>query len=172
MKNIDVTKLNSKYFARRMAETDAELVYELSLGNPQFYKYSWDRTPLSVETVKEDFKALPPDKSLSDKYYVGFFDGEKLVAVLDLIDGYPDDDIAYIGFFMLAKEYQGVGIGSTLVTELCDSLKSIGFRRVRLGIDKENPQSNHFWKKNGFTVLKEVAKGDQILLSAERALCE
>ena len=171
MKNIDITKLNSKYSARRLTETDAEIIYDLCLGNPQFYQFSWNQTPLSVESVQEDFRATPPGKSLADKYYVGFFDGEKLIAILDLIDGYPDEDIAYIGFFMLAKEYQGGGLGSALITELCDYLKSIGFKRARLGIDKENPQSNHFWRKNGFSVINEVAKGNQVLLSAERTLC-
>ena len=170
MKNIDITKLISKYFVRRLTEADAEIIYDLCVLNTQFYKYSWNITPLTIELIKEDLKATPPGKSLSDKYYVGFFDGEKLIAVLDLIDGYPDDDVAYIGFFMLAKEYQGSGIGSALITELCDYLKSIDFKKIRLGIDKLNPQSNHFWKKNGFTVLKEVAKEDNILLLAERVL--
>lgn len=170
MKNIELSKLTSKFSVRKLTEADVETIYDLYLGNPQFYEFSWNQAPLLVESIKDDLKATPPGKSVADKYYVGFFDGEKLVTVLDLIDGYPDDDIAYIGFFMLAKEYQGAGLGSALVTELFSYLKSIGFKKVRLGIDKENPQSNHFWKKNGFTVLKEVAKGDQVLLSAERVL--
>lgn len=41
---------------------------------------------------------------------------------------------------------------------------------VRLGIDKENPQSNHFWRKNGFTVLREAAQECGIVLLAERRL--
>ena len=170
MKNINIKKLSSKYTARRLTEADAQLIYELYLGNPQFYKYSWNRTPLTIDSVKEDFEATPPGKSLSDKYYVGFFDGETLVTVLDLIDGYPEDDIAYIGLFMMAKEYQGKGIGSALVTELCDYLKSVGFKKARLGIDKENPQSNHFWKKNGFSVIKEVPRDGSVILAAERDL--
>lgn len=43
-------------------------------------------------------KALPPQKQEADKFYVGFFDGEKLAAVLDLIVSYPDDSAAFIGF--------------------------------------------------------------------------
>lgn len=41
---------------------------------------------------------------------------------------------------------------------------------VRLGIDKENPQPNHFWRKNGFTVLREAAQERGIVLLAERRL--
>lgn len=170
MKEIDIAKFTSKYAVRKLTEADTEIIYDLCLGNPQFYEFSFHE--LSKESLKEEtLEATPPGKSLADKYYVGFFEGAKLVAVLDLIDGYPEDDIAYIGFFMLAKEYQGNGLGSALVTELFDYLKSTGFKRIRLGIDKENPQSNHFWKKNGFTVLCEVPQGDNhILLRAERVL--
>lgn len=41
---------------------------------------------------------------------------------------------------------------------------------VRLGIDKENPQSNHFWRKNGFAVLREAAQERGIVLLTERRL--
>lgn len=165
---IDINKLTLKYKVRRMTESDIGLIYGLCLDNQQYYEYC-SKEP-STELIKDDLNITPPGKSMSDKYYVGFFDGEKLIAVLDLIDGYPEDDIAFIGFFMLAKELQGQGLGSLMVTEICDYLKSIGFKKVRLGIDKDNPQSNHFWKKNGFTVLKEAVKDDGILLLAEKTI--
>lgn len=168
MKKIDISKLTLKYTVRRLTESDIGLIYGLCLGNQQYYEYCTKQP--STELIKSDMTVTPPGKSISDKYYVGFFDGEMLVAVLDLIGGYPEDDIAFIGFFMLAKELQGQGNGSLMVTEICDYLKNIGFTKVRLGIDKDNPQSNHFWKKNGFAVLKEVVKDDGILLSAEKTL--
>lgn len=168
MNKIDINKLILKYKVRKMTESDIELIYDLCLNNQQYYEYC-SKEP-STEIIKDDLTVTPPGKSMSDKYYVGFFDNEKLIAVLDLIDGYPDEDIAFIGFFMLAKELQGQGIGSFMVAEICDYLKSIGFKKVRLGIDTDNPQSNHFWKKNGFIVLKEVVKDDGVLLLTERTL--
>ena len=41
---------------------------------------------------------------------------------------------------------------------------------VRLGIDKGNPQSNHFWNKNGFLVIKEVDQDGGTILVAEKTL--
>ena len=89
---------------------------------------------------------------------------------MDLIGVYPVETAAFIGFFMMAKEYQGQGQGSALVAELCGYLKSIGYEIVRLGIDKDNPQSNHFWKKNGFAVLREIPQEDGVILLAEKTL--
>lgn len=168
MEKINISKLSSKYGVRKLTEADIELIYNLCLKNQQYYEYCEKQS--SVEQIQQDLKITPPNKSLSDKYYVGFFDEEKLVAVMDLIDGYPKETVAFIGFFMIAKESQGKGIGSLIIEGVCSYLKTINFDSVRLGIDKNNPQSNHFWKKNGFLVIKEIAQEEGIILLAERIL--
>ena len=168
MGRIEITKLSSAFYARKLTDADLAPVYDLCLQNTQFYQYCGKQP--SRELIQSDMKLTPPGKALSDKYYVGFFDSETLIAVMDLIDGYPDEATAYIGFFMMAKDRQGRGLGSRLIAEVCGYLKGAGFQKVRLGIDKDNPQSNHFWKKNGFAVLKEVPREDGVLLLAERAL--
>ena len=93
-----------------------------------------------------------------------------LLAVMDLIDGFPEESMAFIGFFMMNIAAQGKGVGSSIIRELTACLKDAGKNAVRLGIDKENPQSKAFWKKNGFRVIKEVDKGTWTVLLAEKAL--
>ena len=90
--------------------------------------------------------------------------------LMDLIDGYPDPKIAYIGFFMMDIRFQGRQLGSALIREVKDYLKRAGFSAVRLAIDKANPQSNHFWKKNGFEVIREVPRDEWTVLEAECTL--
>ena len=98
---------------------------------------------------------LPPGKDAADKYYVGFFDHEALVAVMDFVLGYPDPDVAFIGFLMVDSACQGQGIGSQIVADCAECWRKLGFRRIRLGVDKGNPQSGSFWKKNGFAMVGE-----------------
>lgn len=100
-------------------------------------------------------KALPPSKSYDDKYYIGFFDGDSLVAIMDLILGYPTDEIAFIGLFMTNIHYQNKGVGSNIIGNVCNYLKQLGYKKIRIGVDKGNPQSNSFWKKNGFYIISE-----------------
>ena len=168
MEKINITKLSSKYRIRKLTVADIELIHNLCLKNQQYYEYC-EKQP-SVEQIQQDLNITPPNKNLSDKYYVGFFNGEKLVAIMDFIDGYPEETVAFIGFFMMAKEAQGKGIGSLIIEEVCSYLKTINFNSVRLGIDKANPQSNHFWKKNGFFILKEIVQEEGTILLAERIL--
>ena len=56
-----------------------------------------------------------------------------MIAVMDLIRAYPNENTAFIGFFMTDVSVQNTGIGSTIIDELCSYLTEIGFERVRLG---------------------------------------
>ena len=96
--------------------------------------------------------------------------GNTLIAVMDLVDGYPEKSTAFIGFFMMKKALQGQGLGSSIIEETAAYLKATGKTAIRLAIDKDNPQSNHFWNKNGFQVFKQVERGGWTVLVAEKAL--
>lgn len=87
---------------------------------------------------------------------------------MDLIDGYPDAESEFIGFFMMNKKLQGNQIGTQIIQEVCQYLKETGIKSVSLGIDKGNPQFTHFWKKNGFFIKKEVEQEEGVILVAEK----
>ena len=71
---------------------------------------------------------------------MGYFDGDKLIAVMDFIMAYPDEKTAFIGFFMTDVSVQNAGVGSGMIDELCRYLKSIGLSRVKLGWVSSNSQ--------------------------------
>ncbi len=160
---------SQKYAVRPLTAADVDEILALCVGNEQFYRY---HPPLATrESILEDMTALPPGKCAADKHYLGFFDGETLVAVLDLIERYPQDDTAYVGFFMTKKERQGRGLGRALIGELLDELRREKFRRVRLAVDRGNPQSRAFWEKHSFALTgEEFPHDDSAYLPMERAL--
>nr|WP_245190879.1 GNAT family N-acetyltransferase [Anaerococcus jeddahensis] len=90
--------------------------------------------------------------------------------MLDILDDYPDEETCFIGFFMVNILYQGQGIGSEINESVLVYVKKIGKAKVRLGIDKGNPQSKAFWKKNGFKLIKEVEILGGTILLAEKIL--
>lgn len=143
-----IDNLSKQYRVRKLTNADVAEVYNLCKKNPLYYQYC---PPFVTEdSIRADMAALPPNKTPEDKYYVGFSDGDTLVAVLDLILKYPKEETAFIGFFMMNRKYQGRGIGTALMKEVYAYLKSCGFLFVRLCFAKGNPQSEHFWLKNGF----------------------
>lgn len=165
---LEIEKLSGCYAVRRLNEADLGQILRLCRANTQYYEFCGAEP--SEAQIRNDLRITPPGVALSDKYYVGFFDGEMLVAAADLIDGYPTPEIAFLGFFMMNRRMQGQGIGSAIVAELAAYLKRVGKTAIRLGIDKENPQSTHFWKKNGFHILEEIERKEWTILLAEKKL--
>ncbi len=143
-----ISHLSSKFNIRRLSVDDIPQAVALCEKNTLYYEYC---PPfVSEQSIRDDMNALPPGKTVADKYYVGFYDGKRLVAVLDLIMSFPDKTTAFIGFFMTHAELQNKGMGSGIIEELCGALSQIGMKEVRLCWVKGNPQAEHFWHKNGF----------------------
>ena len=150
---MDIELLSKKYVVRRLDLNDVDAIYDMSCKNEIFYKY---HPPfVTKQSIIEDMEALPPHKSFDDKYYIGFFENNTLVANMDLILGYPTEEIAFIGLLMTNVLHQNKGVGSSIVRDVCIYLKLLGYKRIRIGVDKENPQSNSFWHKNGFCIIAQ-----------------
>ena len=146
--NFRIENLSKKYIVKVLTDNDVPTVYAICKENPQYYQYC---PPFVTEdSIRADMKALPPRKTMEDKYFLGFYEGEALLAVMDLILGFPNEETAFIGFFMMNKQCQGKGTGTALMEETYACLKEFGFQFVRLCFAKGNPQSEHFWLKNGF----------------------
>lgn len=153
---------------RRITEEDIPAVLALCTGNPLFYKHC-PPAPCR-EGILSDMAALPPGKTAQDKYYLGIWLDGRLAAVWDLVCGFPDDRTAFWGFFMVDAARQGQGFGSALVSALC-GLLAPHFDHVRLGFVSTNPQSRHFWLKNGFVPTGAVSHQDAYdVIYAQREL--
>ena len=150
---------NSRYRFRILTEEDIPQIYDLFLGNPLYFQHC-PPSP-SHESIRQDMYALPPGTGFEDKYYGGLFDGERLIAVLDLIAGYPNEKTLFLGFFMMRQEEQGNGHGTTIISELCREAYAQDLRWIRLGYVKGNPQSEAFWCKNHFVKTGIETKTDE-----------
>ena len=65
------------------------------------------------------------------------------------------------------------GTGTAIISDSIAYLTQLGFQKVRLGIDKGNPQSKAFWLKNGFTFTGEAYESDgSTIIVMERKLYE
>jgi hypothetical protein len=85
---MEIDLLSHTFDVRRLGEEDIDLIYDLSCKNEIFYQY---HPPfVTRESIRKDMHALPPNKEHKDKYYVGFFENEVLVSIMDFILGYPE----------------------------------------------------------------------------------
>lgn len=166
---MDIKLLSQKYEVKLIEDDDVDKVFEVCKSNQLYYKYCPPQ--VTVESIKSDMKALPNNKSYSDKYYIGFFKDSVLIATMDLILDYPDVDTAFIGFFMVNKKVQDNGIGSSIIEEVSAFLKLNNFLHIRLGYVKGNSQSECFWEKNNFKKIGlEVPTKDYIIVVMQKEL--
>ena len=142
---MDPSCFSGRNDVRRLGEKDIPAVYELCRKNELYYRH-WPPSG-TRETIGVDMRALPPGKGPGDKYYLGFYNGGVLMAVLDLILEYPDRETAFIGFFMTEHGAQGRDLGTEIIEELCCALRNMGFAALRQGWVLGNPQAEHIWHK-------------------------
>ena len=66
--------------------------------------------------------------------------------------GHIDDETPSLSI-SLYKEYRNYGIGAELLKRILQQLRSAGYKRVSLGVSKENSHAIHVYKKVGFRIL-------------------
>lgn len=122
---MQVELFSRKYKVHALSDKNIDEIYDLLSKNVLYYEYC---PPfVTRQAIREDMRILPQGKAIEDKYYIGFYQDERLIAVMDLIDGYPEKQIVYIGFFMTDKLVQGRGIGTEIIEYLCRYLSRLGF---------------------------------------------
>ena len=157
------------YKARKLTEADIPGILNLYSENTEYFKHC-PPSP-NRETVKEDMVALPPKKEFADKYFIGIFDDNFLVAVMDLIDRYPDNQTVFIGLLMVSKSYQRKGIGTYITKALSQTLRTEGYVRIRLGYVKTNLSAQSFWLKQVFQPTgAESVRENYTVIEAEKIL--
>jgi len=151
---ITTDALSHSYCVKDAAVCDFEALYALYRSNGAYFKhFSIDPTR---EELRGDMTVLPEGCAMEQKHFFAYCDGDEPLAILDLIEGYPDERTCYIGLFMVDAARSGEGAGTRIVTELCAALRDLGFDELRLAYGKHYPHGAHFWTKNGFLPLREA----------------
>ena len=162
---LHISQLSTKYKIKKMGEEDVSGILHLENGNPLYFAYCPPKP--CRETVLNDLKALPEGKSLEDKFYIGFFENDSLIAIMDFILSFPEEDTIFIGLFMMDSQESGKGKGSAIIIEALTAWKRAGYKKVRLAYMEGNMQSRSFWRKCGFMetgVEKENEHGIAVIM--------
>lgn len=144
-------ELNNAFCAYKVCQINdknIDDVYKLCSYNDFYYECLQEQ--VSMSGVENIINELPPDCESKNKLFLGIYKGAQLVAILDLIAGYPNKETAFIGLFMVDRSLQSSGIGSGIINKLIEFLKSNGYKCCRLGVIEKNVPAINFWNKMGF----------------------
>ncbi len=99
------------------------------------------------------FRNCPPGQNPVLKHSIGVFDGETLVGLVDLIDGYPRPRDCYLGLLLLTPKARGRGLGPQVLDRLITAAQARSNKRMLLCVLEENQGAQRFWKGQGFVPL-------------------
>ena len=84
---LPIRELAGAYSVRELTQADIPEMLRLAKSNPLFYQYM--RPDPTQENLAADLTALPPRRTLADKHFFGWFEGERLIGMMDLIWRHP-----------------------------------------------------------------------------------
>ena len=156
---LDIATLSTEYKVRKITASDISPVYRLARSNARYYRYL-GKVP-TRESLTEIISEVPDGVSMTCKHFVGFYnDDDVLIAVMDLITGYPETDDAFIGWLMVDGEMHGRGIGSGIFADVRAAMKAAGYDYMSLAVVKNNEEALKFWKEQGFKEVEETVSTD------------
>ena len=167
---LNIETLSTQYRVRNITASDISPVYRLAKSNAKYYEYLG--TVPTRESLTEVISELPEGAARNCKHFVGFYNADDvLVAIMDLITGYPESDDAFIGWFMVDGEMQGRGIGSGIFAAVRAAMKAAGYDYIALAVTEANEEAVKFWKSQGFKETGErTEQNGYTVLKLERSI--
>ena len=152
--SLDLATLSTTYEPRAITDDNLGDVFWLMRSNRRFYRELGERVapgPLTTIVGK-----TPDGVDEGSRHFVGFYGEDRgLIAVMDLICGYPDANTVLIDWFMVAADMQGQGVGSSIFADVRSTLAAQGYTNVRLTIPERAEGGIAFWQEQGFELTGE-----------------
>ena len=150
---INIETFSSSFKTKKITEADIADVYNLHRSNVKYYRQNNEKP--SKKRLTEVISEIPEGASISQKYFVGFYEKDDLVAILDLIVGYPNSDDAFIGWFMVKEELHRKGVGSQIIADVRAALKAQGINHISLKCNASSTEAIDFWKNQNFLITNQ-----------------
>lgn len=156
---ISASALSQEYYSRILDTKDAAKILKLMKSNPQFFDDV--KSEPSLRLIQADLVRTPSFAGLNQKFYVGFFKNEELIAIADILLDYPEKQTVWIELIMVDGYEQNNGVGSSILKDIEAELARAGFAHIELGVRLRNYQGQQFVKKNGYS---EKTKNTQAIV--------
>lgn len=145
---------STEYFIRPVTEVNIEDALAIMQKNTYYYSRTQFH-PVTIEECVEDIYTTPPNIDISKKHYIALYNQEKCVVLIDYVEGYPSENVLYLGLLMIHPDDHGKGLGEKVVNAVMHNLAKNGFDEIKLACYETNEIGYKFWCKMGFVVEKE-----------------
>lgn len=150
--------VSGTFTLRPLTGPDAPLVQELLEAAPDYTRRTQARDVAPTDGTGV-LTAVPPGLDPRAKTVLGLCDDAgSLLALADVLHGWPEPDTARIGLLLVRQDAQGAGLGRLLHETLLAQVRlHAGLRLVRAGIVSTNAEvAVPFWQRMGYRPTAEV----------------
>jgi ribosomal protein S18 acetylase RimI-like enzyme len=140
-----------------LTSADRPRLLQLCRSCAAFYELIEGQPP-NDETAAEILGPLDARYARGTKHVWGVEKEGALIAVAELLEGYPSAHDWYIGLLLVAPEHRRQAVGAQLCAALLCWMSERGASVVRLVVHQQNAGARAFWDRQGFTVEREVFK--------------
>jgi GNAT superfamily N-acetyltransferase len=130
---------------RALEERDVAALQALFDEDPEYFEINGREIP-----VEEIRTAVPPGRTLDDKFIFVLERNGRVEGMIDLIRDYPEPHIWHLGFIFLSKSMRGAGQGRRCLHALYDWVRAQGGTVIRLGVVEPNAKARHLYATEGF----------------------
>lgn len=150
----DVIK-SGHFEALRLNNADLIALTRLCLRCTDFFELV-EGQPASHATVAEILAPAEGDHARGVKHVWGVKSGDEVLAVAELLEGYPGDGDWYIGLLLIDPAHRRKGIGTAFSAAVLDWIIDQGGTTVRLVVQEQNPEAASFWMRQGFALERQA----------------
>ena len=138
---------------------------------PNYYKIIQGKGP-STDEARSELQALPEGHPVAAKFYYLIQGHQRAVGCIDLLRGYPNENVAFIGLLLFVDSWQGRGLGRQALKFAIDLANDWGCGALRIAVVQTNERAISFWSREGFIELyrKESNQYADPVVVMERAL--
>ena len=151
-----------KIVGRDVRRADAATLQAMFETDPAYFE-TIEAAPLrpdeGMHVLVERPQVLPPERK-----HAWIIAG---VAVLDVLEGYPDATTWYLGLIFLTPAARGAGLGTQLIEGLCAHVVESGGTALRLAVMLVNPDARRLYDRLGFQYVDR-----RVRTSWNGAVCE
>jgi GNAT superfamily N-acetyltransferase len=131
---------------------DIRNLQEILIGAPGYFLVVEGKLPGPDASV-EVLRGLPVGKTLPDKYVYEIKRHDRPIGCFDVVRGYPNPEIAFIGLLLLVESEQGKSYGAEAVQYIMRLANAWGCKWLRIAVVDANKRALTFWEREGFEEL-------------------
>ncbi|GEO69014.1 hypothetical protein [Levilactobacillus acidifarinae] len=146
---------------RELTHADDDLIYQFQAQHPDYFGHFQDH-PVTRQEAVQDVDDVPLNATHDQKTYLGVFENDQLVLIVDLIVDYPLPSLVWLGLWLPAKSLSDQRRGE-LYQSLVQTLQAADAVQLQLSVFMGDRQAPAFWDAQGLTKVQTttVVRGER-----------